>query len=302
MSTTDFKKYLPSKKFTYSLLVIIVILALFFLVKELFSLVKNSIESKKSAEEKTGVTVEEIVQEDSNNNGIPDWEEYIWGLDPTKNGPENKEFVLAKKKSLTESGSILESVSNKEVSDNELMSRQLLATVIALQESGQLDDQTVNTISNAIGQNIIAEEIPDTYFLNDLSIIPSSAQSEGLYYRNFVDVYQKYQDKDIGSEIVLISQGLGSNDVQALRTAKTIAECYREFAGELAQIEVPSSLKDTHLKLINNLVKVASSIEGLTMSMADQILGMKSIIQYNKYSEDLISNIDELSSILQIEY
>lgn len=299
MSTKDFKKYLPSKQFTSSLIIIIIIISFGFLVKWLFGVVKDSINSKKGGGAVEVVTIGDVIQEDSNNNGIPDWEEYIWGLDPTKNGPENKAFILAKKKTLAESGDLATDESGRKITDNEMLSRSLLATILTLESSGGVDDESIKNISEVIGSEIIAEELPDQYVLQDLNVVSTSDESEIKYHNDFTSIYNNYIEKDIGTEITLISIGLANGDTQSLRAAKTIALYYKDFASEISKIEIPSSVSNQHLQIINDLVKVADSLDGLTMSLADPMLGMKSAVLYNKYSEDLVKKLDEITSILQ---
>ena len=87
---SDFKKYLPSKKFTAVILFIVVIIVLFFTVKSIVKFFHNRALSK-GQPIPVSVTVETIVQKDGNDNGIADWEEYLWGLNPNRNGEKNKE-------------------------------------------------------------------------------------------------------------------------------------------------------------------------------------------------------------------
>lgn len=295
MSTTDFKKYLPSKKFTTSLITIVVVAALGFLIKEAFSFAKNLINKNKDKNGQVEVTtVADIIQEDSNNNGIPDWEEYIWGLDPTKNGPENKAFILAKKKTMIESGEITPEKENNIISDNEIMTRQLLATIISLSGSDQINDENINSISETIGQQIIAEEPPDKYNQNNIKIVADTEDSIADYAADMIIWYSIYEQNDLGSEMVLISQGIANQDAIPLITAKSMADVYRGLSEFMLLSEVPSTLYQHHLNLINNYEKLAQAIEGLSNSIIDPLTGLKSIILYNKINEEIEATMNSL--------
>ncbi|MCX6754124.1 MAG: hypothetical protein NTV03_03670 [Candidatus Nomurabacteria bacterium] len=147
---TDYKNYLPSKKFQAIILIIIVFIALFFTVKGIVSLIKSK---KLTSKEPAKITVGEVIQKDSNSNGIPDWEEYLWGLDPNKNGPENKEFIMAKKKTLAENNGGLSGDPSQTITDNDLLSQEFFATIVSLQQTGSLNDESMSAITNAIGNN-----------------------------------------------------------------------------------------------------------------------------------------------------
>lgn len=293
---SNIQKYLPSKKFVSIILIIIVIILLFFGVKGIISLFKNK---KSSKEEPIQMTVGGIIQKDANFNGIADWEEYLWGLDPYKNGPENKEFILAKKKTLEQNGVISAADDSKSITQNEILSRQFLATIVSLQQTGQLDDTAIQSVSEAVGQNIEATPINDIYTSNMLTLKNDSLTANTTYQNALGILITKYKNEDIGSELTIISQGLGGNAPPALFAVKTIASAYRAFGKELILIPVPKALASTHLSLANNYEKTGQSIEGLIKVLSDPIIGMKAIINYKKYNDALISDLAKLSEVLQ---
>jgi len=294
----NFKKYLPSKKFTSILLIIIIFIIIIFLIRGAISLFEN----RKSAKNNNGVTemtVGGIIQKDSNDNGIADWEEYLWGLNPNKDGKENKEFILSKKSALTQSGIISTPDESKQITDNELLSREFFATIISLQQTGNLNEESIKSVSDAIGQKIEATIIPDVYTKNMLAIKIDSEETKADYSGEFMILALKYANDDIGKELTLISQGIGNNDPQALYAARTIASAYRSFGAELIKIPVPKSASSTVLSLANNYEKTAQSIEGLTQVLSDPIIGMRAMISYKKYNDALVSDIEKLTEILK---
>lgn len=293
-----FKKYLPSKQFISIILIIVIFIALFFAIKGLvFLLKKNKI--IKGENSMTEVTVGGIIQKDSNANGIPDWEEYLWGLNPKKDGESNKEFILSKKRELSQSGVISTTDDSISVTENELLSREFFATIVSLQQTGNLNEESIKSVANAIGQKIEATDIPDVYTKNMLAIKQDSEDSKATYSGDFVILALQYQDKDIGKELTLISQGIGNNDPQALYAAKSIASAYKSFGKDLMKIPVPNSAADLHLSLANNYEKTGQSIDGLTEVLTDPIIGMKSMLNYKKYNDALISNIETLTEVLK---
>lgn len=294
----NFKKYLPSKKFITILLLIIVFIVLFFAIRGTISFFKN----KKGGDnngEAIKMTVGGLIQKDGNNNGIADWEEYLWGLDPYKNGPENKEFILAKKKTLEQNGVISIADDSKQITDNEILSREFFATIISLQQTGEISQESLDSVAQAVGQRIEATPIPDIYRSDMLTIQNDSAAANQKYHEALSDLINSYENADIGSELILVAQGLNTKDPQALYAAKTVALAYRSFGNDLIKIAVPRSLTQTHLSLANNYEKTAQSIEGLTKMLNDPIAGMSSIINYKKYSDMIAVDLEKLSKILQ---
>lgn len=294
LPTKDLKKYLPSKQFTISLIIILMVFSFALLAKGLFSVIKNSIASKKSGDKTVEITIGEVVQQDSNKNGIPDWEEYIWGLNPTKNGPENKAFILAKKKTLTESGDIVPRNEETPISDNDALSRELLAVILSLSGSEQINDETVNSISEAIGQQLVVEEIPDKYTRDDLKIVVDTEDTIADYAANVILLYSIYEGADLGKEMTLISQGIANQNAIPLVAVRSMASSYRDLSNFMLLTEVPSTLYTNHLKIINNYEKLAQTIEGLSSSIVDPLIGLKSIILYSKINEEISYNMETL--------
>ncbi|MFA5773491.1 MAG: hypothetical protein WC908_02350 [Candidatus Paceibacterota bacterium] len=296
----NFKKYLPSKSFFAVIISIIVLIGLFFGIffgiKGIISLFKN----KKLAKDgkQVEVTVGEIIQKDSNDNGIADWEEYLWGLDPKKSGPENKDFILAKKKALEESG-VLVSDETKTLTDNDMLSQEFFATIISLQQTGDLNTESMKSVAKALGKNIVAVPIPDIYTNNMLTVENDSATANTAYHEALVELITKYSNADIGSELTFITQGLSNKDPSALYAATTVADAYRAFGEELIQIPVPRSLSTAHLSAANNYEKVGQTINDLAKILSDPLIGMKAIISYKNYSDLLASDLEKISTTLQ---
>ena len=291
-----FKKYLPSKKFISVILVVVVFTLMFFVVKGIIYLFKNT--SLSSLIPANKIVVGDLIQKDSNNNGIPDWEEYLWGLDPTKNGPENKEFILAKKKELSPNSDSSALDDSKSITDNEMLSREFFATIVSLQQTGNIDDSSLQSVSDAIGQQIKATPLPDIYTKNMMTIIPDSKKANMNYSVAFMGLIAKHANDDIGSELSLVSQGVANNDQAALDSAETVAVAYKSFGSELIKIPVPNSLYSLGLDIANNYEKTGESIDGLSKTVADPLTGMKSLINYKNYSTALASDINKLSGLL----
>lgn len=91
---------------------------------------------------------------------------------------------------------------------------------------------------------------------------------------------------------------MSTEDPQAFIEAEAVASAYRAFAKELIKIQVPTPLSTTHLSLANNYEKVAQSIEGMSQMLTDPMIGMKAIINYKKYTDALVSDIETLSKDL----
>lgn len=288
------KSYLPSKLFMIRVASVVVIVAVVFGLIKLVHYLKNK--PVKSTPAKM-VVVGDLIQKDSNSNGIPDWEEYLWGLDPNKNGPENKEFILAKKKSLSDNGQITEDNSN--LSQNELLSRQFFAAIISLQQTGNLDDESIKSLTEAVGNNVTIQDIKDIYSNNMMTIVSDTQSNKDKYRNDLSKLAQKYSNADIGSELTIIIQGYNNQDPQAMYAVQSIAESYQKFGAELIKIPTPRSMVETSVTAANNYEKNGQTIKNMAKGLNDPIVGMRSILSYKKYNDELANDLEKISELLQ---
>ena len=179
-----------------------------------------------------------------------------------------------------------------------MLSREFFATIVSLQQTGNIDDSSLQSVSDAIGQQIKATPLPDIYTKNMMTIIPDSKKANMNYSVAFMGLIAKHANDDIGSELSLVSQGVANNDQAALDSAETVAVAYKSFGSELIKIPVPNSLYSLGLDIANNYEKTGESIDGLSKTVADPLTGMKSLINYKNYSTALASDINKLSGLL----
>lgn len=289
----NFKKYLPSKNFISFILLIIIIVLIFFVGKGVISLVKNR-ERNGGAKQPEIVSIKEIIDEDDNNNGIPNWEEYFWGLDPKKDGKKNKEFVLAKRE-LANQGNNSETNGEPVVlTENEALSRDFFVAILALSEEGLLDENSINTIAETMGKKVVAEPIEDKYTMDNVFIEKDPSVDSVLdYMTKITDLFEKYsKEKDLGEEIKIVALGVGDSDTVAMRAVKTIAEGYRLLGQDVIKLPVIEGLATIHLEIANNCEKVAVSIEGIAEGLINPDKALRALINYQKYYNSLINNLN----------
>jgi hypothetical protein len=220
--------YLPSKKFLYRTVAIVILIALLFGIYKLSIFFLNKF-SKKGQSSLT-ISSDGNIQKDSNNNGIPDWEETLWGLDPTKDGQANKVTIEQRKAALAQNADTANSSDIKNTSSSaDLVSQEFFAAVMSLQASGNLNDASIQAVADSIGQKVIATPIADMYHVSDLKTENQTAKNLTAYYVAIVNLFGKYKNKSIGNELTFINQGLANNDPQAMKVAVGVASAYKSF-------------------------------------------------------------------------
>ena len=283
------KKYLPSEKFIIRIVIIIIGITLVLGIYELSRFLINKIK-KEGRQSIKSLLISDQIEKDSNNNGIPDWEESLWGLDPKKNGRENREIILDKKSALSPSQK------NISVSDNEMLAREFFAVISSLTEEGNIDNITLEEINNSVSKTIEPPILPDIFTRDMVNTVEDSNLSREKYIDELRKLTIKYEEnEDVGKELIFISQGILNQNKQAMYVARLVANSYKLIARDILLIPTPDIMANISLKIANIYYKMGQSIEGMSETIEDPIAGMQSLLNYKKYNEMLFKTIKELS-------
>lgn len=274
---------LPSKKFVWVIGICVVVI-LFILSTGSFLGSKNSFQRKLPpvSAEATG-TIGDLVSRDSNNNGITDWEESLWGLDPKGDGPANKKIIDDKK--------VANNIATPEkvegATPTEQFSQDLLATILALQQSGTLTPAAISNIAISVGDSIDSKHVTSTiYSKDDLKYAKGSEMTiKGNYIINLKKAVNGHKNSGMGTELAIISGGLGSQGKDSLSKLLPIAEAYTKLSKQIMAIPAPVDIADEIIDLANANAKMGAALLQVQDFYTDIISGMVGLDDYIKASE-----------------
>ena len=175
-----------------------------------------------------------------------------------------------------------------------------------MKSSGQIDSDTINNFSNALGQKIVNPNLVNRYLETDVKInSDDTIISQQKYYQDVQKLFRGYLSSGLGDELAIISASVISNETdefinnadQNTKLSK-IASAYQGFAKEMMDVSVPASLARYHLQIANNANNTGISVSGMAKIVSDPIVGLSGLSQYQKYSEELISAVENLETIL----
>lgn len=304
-----YQKYLPSKKFAIITSVLVVLVVLIFVIffmpssGENFSITGD----KNNTTLKVGSpTLTDLIQRDTDGDGIPDWEEALWGTDPHKkvtfNDMPDATYIENKKKELK----IESSVNETKLTETEKFAREFFTSYSAMKSSGQIDNNTINNFSDTLGQKIVDPTLIDRYTNTDVKINSNdNPASEQGYYLDMKNLFKNYQKAGIGNELDIISAGIGSDpaggvvsDPNQYAKLSTIADAYQNFAKKTMELSVPQSLVEYHLRIANSANNTGISVLNMGKIVADPIVGLSGLSQYQKYSDSLVKAVADLEAFL----
>lgn len=268
---------LPSKNFLITLGVLMVILIIATVAPRIISSQKDKKLTNRGVTS-VDVTVGDFVGRDTDGDGVEDWEELLWGLDPTNrdsdgNGvPDGQELVL-----LRQQISSVNTVDADEenLSESDMVARQLYTALALIDSQGELTDDKKDELSFSLEQEILTPliEVPTT--AGDLKTVPATPEN-----------IQKYADEmtTLLSESVITDELL-INILQAIETEgdttiyQSKALRMQEIYAHVLNMEIPTNAALNHAEFANAVGELTFALTHLTNPEADPILMFRSVSQ-----------------------
>ena len=277
-----------------------VFLVALFLVKKT-SLLKNTVEFVKNKQEGLAYngTIGDLVSKDTDGDEILDWEEPLYGLDPTKKEttPGIPDSTVVNKLK-TEQGLSAETTNRNQEIENltqtDKFSRELFSTVASLNQSGTMDQAIADQIGNSLADRIKNSVSRKIYVLTEIKIIDDNSVAAAQKYKNaLISLYEKYPGQTQVEEVLAKFVGDGASaDENALAELAPIVKQAQEIIDGWVKITVRNQLAQAHLNAINAMERVLENVSDLQLYDNDPIVAISAVENYQKNIPLLQSALD----------
>ena len=296
---------MPSKKFIIILSSVFGVILLVFIVGSLIGLKEKAVNLPTESEITVSQeTLSVLISKDSDGDGVPDWEEALWGTDPNKkdtNGdgiPDNIE-IENKKKALRESGSYPEQTQEENLNETERFSREFFTTFAALKQSGNLSPEAMINLSTSLISTLEKSKDALVFFTaRDIRIENAPDYTQSDYASAVMAMASKFSDKKLGYELEILAEGITNENKAAMDELAQIAENYNEFALVLKSLPVPQTLSRDHLVLINSALGISQTLKNLSQTLSNPLVVMSSLSQYDTFSQSFVEIMSKISSLI----
>ena len=246
-------------------------------------------------EEKVEQTVGDLLTKDSNKNGIPDWEEKMWGLDPTAlytNGVPNKTVIEQKKLAL----GVTEDADTAPQNETDALARELITIATALGQEGQ-SPESLAAIGKKMAESVQVQIANNHYSLKDIKTVQTTTESLRSYYNSFVTTASSY-DKGL-PEIDLIVQGFETGSFENMNDLLTTKEHYEKFARALLALNVPIGVQYEHLEIVNSVYAIGTSFKYLAQVSDNAVNSLAGIALYKTNDQRLTAAGEKIVEYMQ---
>jgi hypothetical protein len=222
----------------------------------------------------------------------------LYGTDPNKkdtNGdgvPDGAE--IAQKKTSTEPA-------DQNLTQTDKFSRELFSTMATLNQSGQIDQSTIDQLSTSLSNKVQNAPVRKVYTIADLKTTPSSSTSTLTAYNNSLNgALKKYTTKATVPEILsrFTSDGENVHSEVLLELDPIISQTQTVIAA-LLKITTPEKLATAHLGVINAFERVLENITDIRNFDTDILPVIGAINKYPENATQLVSALQNLKNTLK---
>ena len=243
----------------------------------------------------------DLVNMDTDGDGVLDWEESLRGTDPTKrntNDDGTSDFVEIEKLKAAQgiSEPTWSEQNNENLTETDKFSREFFSTVVALNQAGVIDAATVDKLGSTLADEV-SNSVPRKVFaIKDFKTSGDDKNSIQIYGNALASIFNKHAININAGDILeeAITED-GEIDVEVLNKLDPIIKNFNGIINEMSKINVPPYFLSVHLQTINGLEKIAENLADIKLIDKDPLAAMSAMSQYPKNNEELQSYIDTLN-------
>ncbi len=297
MNIEKYRQYLPSKKFQKILGSIVIVIVVIILISLVGSGKIHITQKQKEQAVIQKMTLSELVQKDTDNDGSPDWEEGLFGTDPkqpisNKQGIPDGEYINNQKKA--QGGG-----DTSNLTETDKAAQDFFIAIEALKQSDNLTPTALYNITSSISQTILSEKLPETYAFSDVKTTENNKQNQKKYMTDFKKIHSDAIKKGLGKELGVFMQALGEGNRDQLASLSKYADIYKNMSVQLKNIQTPEDLSTNHYLLINHYERIGISLNNISESFENPTKGMIGVAGYKKWTEESNTVLKDIQDLFK---
>ena len=253
---------------------------------------------------------------DSDGDGLPDWQESLYGTDPNNahsvnpsvsdadavaQGLVQPKFATATTTAID--ANIIPGLNAAPTTITDQFSRKLFgqylknrggsqpsaSDIATFVEQGVTELKQNQTQQNTFnqGQVKVSGEGPDALLVYAATAEQSLSKTDIHPDKNELDYY---------------SLAVNKNDAKALTEVKKYSDGYTAAAQSLMRNSVPKELASSHLKLANALMRISASVSDMSTLSSDPLRAMLGMATYTGNAKLMVSALNEMNDVFVAEH
>ncbi len=267
--------------------------------------------------ESTEALLKTYAVKDSDTDGLPDWEEALYGTDPN-----NAHTV---RPNLTDGEAVAQGLATAHYAGQPKTATTSVSVDVAAQipgptaAPGSLTDQFSKLFFNnyiatrgdtkptaAQMQTFIRDAVaelsktrvePDAYSASQMNVTGTGAPALIAYAAQVDSAFAKNITRLPYSEMAYFSDAVTKNDRVALKNVAAIGASYTKIAQAIVAVSAPQEAAKAHLSLVNALARLGTTITDFSTLNDDPIKAMLALSEYPKDATALASALGQMKPV-----
>ncbi len=250
-------------------------------------------------------TVADLINQDTDGDGILDWQESLYGLDLNKKEttPGIPDSEAINKLKITESNSTKKTSESSPIVENlsktDQFSRELFATIAAASQNGTVDQATIDQLGASLAEKIKNPVVRKVYSISDMKIVNDDSLQAFINYNNALnEIYVKYPTGNYTIIEVLQKFMIDENNVDASVLVKLdpIIKQINQVITTMVKTSVPQSISSLHLNMINSQERLVENLIDIKLYDDDAIVALGGFSKYAENATKLDTDIHALGN------
>lgn len=230
-------------------------------------------------------TQDDFFSKDSDGDGLYDWEEALWGTNPHMadsrgDGISDYDYV----KNLRQKIDVDDSYTSSSSNQTQTFAKQFYTTAAVINQTGGLNQETLDKFSQNIGSTLNNFRIEDKYTVAD---IKTSSISIDQYRTNIDNLYDGLGSLDIEETMLIGFIIQNPEDEYALEVLGEYLNYSEKLVLGLLSMNVPHGNLGPHLAFVNNIDKMAEIVKSTVFVNDDPLKTLTYLSKYEIYADHL---------------
>lgn len=249
-----------------------------------------------------------VASKDSDGDGLPDWEETLYGTDP--HNPDTFHLGMTDGEAVKKGLIVPKAISDIQTATSSAsagtdglppppaegtltadFAKNFFTQYLAAKQANggaDLSESDMKSVADkAVGSLSSVALAPDYKSVNDLTVSSSSADSFRAFAVDAEAVFMKNTTNATKTPLGYLKSILQDNDKTASEHLLSVAGMYRSTAAGLAALTVPKELAEADIVLVNALMRMSQITLDFTKADSDPLSAILALQQYTDVAREL---------------
>lgn len=271
------RSFLPSKKFIIRIGIIVSLIVIFFVGRLIVRKIQNNQSGAK-------ITLGDITHADQDGNGIPDWQDSLYALQPDRLTPEERAKALQNPSFTT----------GEATTKTEQLAKEMYVVINSLSQGGTLDPTVKENLTNMLSSYISGINKPRVWTVQDLKTAGNNDAAIQQYVAEYSVLVALY--KPAPSPIPMLESAIYLDDPDGLeRSLATQINLHADALVGLQSMTVPQKAVKYHLAIMNGVQAIHDDTVNISKYFTDPLLTFSAILGYNEHAQDFVNAVNAIN-------